>query len=127
VQGKGKKDRIVPVGHKAIQAIDQYLSEFRTKVDEENAPLFVSRSGKQIDRIAIWTRIKVYAKAAGITKEVSPHTLRHSFATHLLENGADLRLIQDMLGHEDIATTDRYTHVSGSRLKAAFNKFHPRP
>jgi len=127
VRGKGKKDRVVPVGQKATLAIDHYLSEFRTKVEEENAPLFVSRTGKQIDRIAIWTRIKVYAKAAGITKEVSPHTLRHSFATHLLENGADLRLIQDMLGHEDIATTDRYTHVTGARLKAAFNAFHPRP
>ncbi len=127
VRGKGKKDRVVPVGRKASDAIDRYLSEFRTQVSEENAPLFVSRSGKQINRIAIWTRIKVYAKAAGIAKEVSPHTLRHSFATHLLENGADLRLIQDMLGHEDIATTDRYTHVTGERLKSAFNSFHPRP
>jgi integrase/recombinase XerD len=127
VRGKGKKERVVPVGRKAVESIDRYLSEFRMHVEEENAPLFVSRSGKQIDRIAIWTRIKIYSRAAGIAKEVSPHTLRHSFATHLLENGADLRLIQDMLGHEDIATTDRYTHITGARLKAAFKNFHPRP
>lgn len=127
VQGKGKKERMIPVGQQAIAAIDHYLSHFRMKAETENAPLFVSTRGKQIDRIAIWTRIKGYAKSAGIAKAVSPHTLRHSFATHLLENGADLRLIQDMLGHEDIATTDRYTHVTSSRLKAAFNAFHPRP
>jgi integrase/recombinase XerD len=96
-------------------------------VREEGAPLFVSPRGKAVDRITVWNRVKVYARGAGITKSISPHTLRHSFATHLLENGADLRLIQDMLGHEDIGTTDRYTHVTGQRLKAAFKAFHPRP
>lgn len=127
VQGKGKKERIVPVGKKAIQAIDHYLLSFRGEMKEKEAPLFITMRGKPIDRITIWTRVKRYAKEAGISKAISPHTLRHSFATHLLENGADLRLIQDMLGHVDISTTDRYTHVTGSRLKAAFQAFHPRP
>ncbi len=127
VRGKGKKERLVPVGKKAIEALDHYLTSFRTSVTEDNAPLFVSKKGQKIDRITVWNRIKIYAKSAGITRSISPHTLRHSFATHLLENGADLRLIQDMLGHEDIGTTDRYTHVTGSRLKAAFQAFHPRP
>ena len=127
VHGKGNKDRVVPVGKKAIEAVDAFLVGFRGKTEEENAPLFVSVRGKPIDRITVWSRVKVYAHSAGIRKSISPHTLRHSFATHLLENGADLRLIQDMLGHEDIGTTDRYTHVAGSRLKSVFHSFHPRP
>jgi integrase/recombinase XerD len=127
VDGKGKKERLIPVGKKAIEAVDFFLLHFRGEALEEKAPLFVTRNGKPIDRVTIWSRIKVYARAAGIEKSVSPHTLRHSFATHLLENGADLRLIQDMLGHEDIGTTDRYTHITGKRLKEAFHSFHPRP
>lgn len=127
VRGKGKKERVIPVGKKAIAAVDDYLIRFRGEAREEGAPLFLSARGKRIDRITVWNRVKLYAKAAGILKKISPHTLRHSFATHLLENGADLRLIQDMLGHEDIGTTDRYTHVTGNRLKAAFKSFHPRP
>ncbi len=127
VRGKGKKERIIPVGKRAIQAVDHYLLHDRGIVKEENGPLFISKGGKPIDRITVWARVKMYAKSAGITKSISPHTLRHSFATHLLENGADLRLIQDMLGHEDIGTTDRYTHVTGNRLKTAFKNFHPRP
>lgn len=127
VHGKGRKTRIVPVGAKAIAAIDHYLTHFRKEAEGDFAALFVSKKGKPIDRIAVWRLIKEYAKSAQIEKNISPHTLRHSFATHLLENGADLRLIQDMLGHEDIATTDRYTHVSNNRLKAAFRSFHPRP
>lgn len=127
VKGKGKKERVVPVGKKAIEAIDFYLIEYRGKSEGENPYLFLSIRGKKIDRITVWRQVKAYAKAAGIQKEISPHTLRHSFATHLLENGADLRLIQDMLGHEDINTTDRYTHVTSHRLKAAFDSFHPRP
>ncbi len=127
VRGKGKKERVIPVGKKAIAAVDHYFLHFRGQVKEEEAPLFVSLRGKPIDRITVWSRIKAYAKSAGISKSISPHTLRHSFATHLLENGADLRLIQEMLGHEDIGTTDRYTHVAGSRLKTAFKAFHPRP
>lgn len=127
VKGKGKKERIIPVGKKAIEAVDYYLLHFRGEVKEENGPLFISPRGKPIDRVTIWNRVKAYAQSAGIGKSISPHTLRHSFATHLLDNGADLRLIQDMLGHEDIGTTDRYTHVTGNRLKAAFKAFHPRP
>ncbi|MGB7977675.1 MAG: site-specific tyrosine recombinase XerD [Chlamydiales bacterium] len=127
VRGKGKKERLIPVGRKAGEAIDRYLLHHRGEVKEGNGPLFITSRGKPIDRIAVWSRVKAYARSAGIAKSISPHTLRHSFATHLLENGADLRLIQDMLGHEDIATTDRYTHVSGSRLKTAFKAFHPRP
>jgi integrase/recombinase XerD len=124
VRGKGKKERIVPVGKKAIEAVDHYLIECR---GEQQGPLFLTQRGKPMDRVTVWSMVKRYAKKAGIGKSISPHTLRHSFATHLLENGADLRLIQDMLGHEDIGTTDRYTHVTGNRLKAAFKAFHPRP
>lgn len=127
VRGKGSKERMIPVGKKAIDAVDHYLIHFRGESQQENGPLFVSTTGKRIDRMTVWKQVKLYAKKAGITKSISPHTLRHSFATHLLERGADLRLIQDMLGHEDIGTTDRYTHVTGSRLKAAFKAFHPRP
>jgi len=127
VKGKGKKERVIPVGKKAIEAVDYYLIHFRGEVKGEGAPLFISPRGKPVDRITVWNRVKAYARSAGIVKSISPHTLRHSFATHLLENGADLRLIQDMLGHEDIGTTDRYTHVTGNRLKAAFKAFHPRP
>lgn len=125
VKGKGKKERLVPLGQKALKAIDEYLLNFKKESDW----LFTSRNGKKLDRITVWNRIKFYAKKAGIEKykNISPHTLRHSFATHLLENGADIRLIQDMLGHEDIATTDRYTQISQSHLKRAFEKFHPRP
>lgn len=127
VKGKGRKERVIPVGKKAIEAVDYYLLHFRGEVREENGPLFISPRGKPIDRITVYNRVKAYARATGIAKAISPHTLRHSFATHLLENGADLRLIQDMLGHEDIGTTDRYTHVTGNRLKSAFKAFHPRP
>lgn len=126
VLGKGKKERLVPVGKVALEAVDAYLLTFRKGRGEEEA-LFLSKGGKRIDRVTVWERVKFYAKKGGIGKEISPHTLRHSFATHLLERGADLRLIQEMLGHEDIGTTDRYTHVSGQRLKEAFRAFHPRP
>ncbi len=127
VEGKGKKERIVPIGKKALEAIDFYLINYRKEAKEENGYLFVTRSSKKIDRISIWNRVKFYGKEAKIRKVISPHTLRHSFATHLLDNGADLRLIQEMLGHEDISTTDRYTHISQSHLKKAFDSFHPRP
>ncbi len=118
VKGKGNKERIIPIAPSAVQAVDHYLVKFR---GEGDGPLFLT------NRIAIWERVKFYAKKAGITKSISPHTLRHSFATHLLENGADLRIIQEMLGHSNIATTDRYTHISRKHLHAAFEKFHPKP
>jgi len=124
VKGKGSKERIVPIAPSALSSIDHYLGKFRE--DKEGA-LFIGAKGKRIDRIAVWSRVKFYAKKAGIIKEISPHTLRHSFATHLLENGADLRVIQEMLGHANIGTTDRYTHISHKHLHDAFEKFHPRP
>jgi integrase/recombinase XerD len=125
VKGKGKKERIVPVNKKAVDAIDYYYEKFRKK--DGNPFLFVSKNFLQIDRMSVYNRVKFYAKKAGIYKNISPHTLRHSFATHLLEADADLRLIQEMLGHEDISTTDRYTHISQSHIKKAFENFHPRP
>lgn len=124
VKGKGGKERVVPIGKKAIEAIDHYLVHFRK---EDQVPyLFVTQQKKMLDRILVWKRIRFYAQRAGITQNVSPHMLRHSFATHLLENGADLRIIQEMLGHSNISTTDRYTHVSQKHLKNAFDSFHPR-
>jgi integrase/recombinase XerD len=124
VRGKGNKERVIPIAAAAVAAVDYYLTQFRTEGD---GPLFLSSQGKRMDRVALWERVKFYGKKAGITKEISPHTLRHSFATHLLENGADLRVIQEMLGHSNIATTDRYTHVSRKHLHDAFEKFHPKP
>lgn len=127
VRGKGGKERLVPIAQSAVKSIDDYLVKFRSSIDGKEEALFLNQKGKRIDRVTIWKRIKVYAKIAGISKPISPHTLRHSFATHLLENGADLRVIQEMLGHASIATTDRYTHVSMRHLSAAFDTFHPRP
>jgi integrase/recombinase XerD len=124
VRGKGNKERVIPIASAAVAAVDFYLTQFRTEGD---GPLFLSSKGKRMDRVALWERVKFYGKKAGISKEISPHTLRHSFATHLLENGADLRVIQEMLGHSNIATTDRYTHVSRKHLHEAFEKFHPKP
>lgn len=124
VMGKGRKERLVPLGSKALKAIDNYL-KFRNHWDsEKQQTLFVSKTGKPLDRIYIWSMIKTYAKKAGIVKNISPHTLRHSFATHLLDNGADLRVIQEMLGHANIASTDRYTHISRLRLQEAFQASH---
>lgn len=128
VRGKGGKERIVPIAKSATEAIDYYLLHFRQGKEEgEHVPLFVTEKGKRIDRTGVWREIKQYAKMAKIKKRISPHTLRHSFATHLLEHGADLRVIQEMLGHSNIATTDRYTHISGQHLSDAFHTFHPRP
>jgi len=123
--GKGGVERIVPIGKKAIEAIDHYLLSSNRSGDEK-APLFLSKKGQRIDRMAVYRRIRFYAKKAEIAKKVTPHTLRHTFATHLLEGGADLRVIQEMLGHSDIGTTDRYTHISKGRLHQAFDAFHPR-
>lgn len=127
VKGKGGKERVVPIAASAVEAIDHYLLYFREGLGKKNEALFVSQKGRRLDRIAIWNRVKYYAQKANIAKSISPHTLRHSFATHLLENGADLRVIQEMLGHANIATTDRYTHISQKHLTEMFSKFHPRP
>lgn len=123
VKGKGGKERIVPVAAVAIEILDHFLIHFRT---EGEGALFMTQRGARMSRIAVWARVKYYAGKAGIVKEISPHTLRHSFATHLLENGADLRIIQELLGHASIATTDRYTHISHKHLHTAFEKFHPK-
>ena len=125
VIGKGNKERIVPIGSKAVQALDAFIIKYRPESVSEKI-LFPSQSGKRIDRVSVWKRLKYYAKKSGISKSISPHTLRHSFATHLLDNGADLRVIQDMLGHSSIGTTDRYTHVGKRKLIESFQKFHPR-
>ncbi|HRD56356.1 MAG TPA: site-specific tyrosine recombinase XerD [Parachlamydiaceae bacterium] len=127
VMGKGRKERIVPIGKKALFAIDHYLTHFRGDVqDDKHAYLFTTKKDKPVNRVFIWSMIKRYGKQAGILKNISPHTLRHSFATHLLDHGADLRIIQECLGHANIGTTDRYTHVSRRKLQNSFEAFHPR-
>lgn len=127
VLGKGNKERVVPIGKIALEAVDHFLVNHRSLNGKEHNFLFVTKQFLPIDRITIYKRIKEYAKQAKIVKSISPHTLRHSFATHLLDKGADLRLIQEMLGHADIGTTDLYTHVFPSGLKHSFHQFHPRP
>ena len=129
VTGKGSKTRVVPVGKIALQLLRRYLESARPELAEKNpraAELFLSRNGRRLDRERIWGIVKEAALLAGISKNVHPHTLRHSFASHLLENGADLRVIQEMLGHADISTTEIYTHIDKSRLAAIHRKFHPR-
>jgi len=127
--GKGNKQRIVPLGRHAITALHTYLDEFRPTL-VQNAPdapwVFVSRGGRQLTREMLWILVKKYVQRAGLNARVSPHTLRHSFATHLLAGGADLRTVQEMLGHSSIQTTQRYTHVDRDRLKSIHKKFHPR-
>jgi len=127
--GKGNKERIIPLGKKAINSIKRYLETGRTKQlrNKEVNFLFLNRSGKKISRQSLWKIIKRYAKAARIKKPIRPHILRHSFATHLLERGADLRSVQEMLGHANISTTQIYTHISKERLKAIHKMYHPRP
>jgi integrase/recombinase XerD len=127
--GKGSKERIVPLGKTAVKFIREYLDRGRQKLIRSNYPtnsLFVNHPGKPLTRQGFWKLIKLHAKTAKIQKTITPHTLRHSFATHLLENGADLRSVQEMLGHADIATTQIYTHLTKSRLKEVYAKAHPR-
>ena len=126
VKGKGGKERVVPLGRKAIAAIDHYLSFRDGESSERQTALFLGKKGEAIDRYTVWKKVKQYALQAGIMKTISPHTFRHSFASHLLDNGADLRVIQEMLGHADIKSTDRYTHVSCKHLHEAFHSLHPR-
>jgi integrase/recombinase XerD len=128
-QGKGNKQRVVPLGKHALTAVRAYLDDLRPSL-VKSAPdaeaVFVSRGGRPLTREMLWVLVKKYVKRAGLNPKVSPHTLRHSFATHLLSGGADLRTVQELLGHASIRTTQHYTHVDRERLKAVHRQFHPR-
>lgn len=127
VLGKGMKERIVPIGNAAKDAIQRYLLETRPRLEKKPIDrMFLSRTGKPLDRIALWMLIEKYGRRSGLLKSISPHVLRHCFASHLLGGGADLRIVQELLGHSDIATTQIYTHVDQARLKSIHEKYHPR-
>ena len=129
-EGKGGKQRLVPIGGRAIEAIERYQDQLRGELAAKSPhppeELFLSRSGRALDRVQLWRLVKMYARRAGIDDSISPHSLRHSFATHMLAGGADLRLVQELLGHASIQTTQIYTHVEHSRLKKVHQQFHPR-
>jgi len=129
VRGKGGKERIIPVGEVAMDRARTYLEQGRPAVlkGRESPYLFLNNRGGRLSRPGFWKILRQYALQAGITKHITPHTLRHSFATHLLERGADLRFIQAMLGHVDISTTQVYTHVNQEYLKQLHRRYHPRP
>lgn len=129
VIGKGNKERIVPVGGRAIAALGAYLEHGRPRLVRAGSPsnMFLTSRGTAFSHTAMWSRIVRRARVAGVSVKVTPHMLRHSFATHLLENGADLRVIQELLGHASIGTTQVYTHVAGNRLREVHRRFHPRP
>ena len=129
VRGKGGKERLVPMGEVATERIEEYLREGRPGLAKgrEAAALFINRSARRLSRQALWKIVKKYVQKVAVHKTVSPHTLRHSFATHLLAGGADLRSLQHMLGHADISTTQIYTHVAQQRLRAVYAEHHPRP
>jgi integrase/recombinase XerD len=128
VFGKGSKERLEPIGRKAIGAVATYVRELRPKLEKGagKGVLFLNARGEPLTRMGAWKILRGHVEAAGIKKDVSPHTLRHSFATHLLEHGADLRAVQEMLGHADISTTQIYTHVDREYLRKVHKKFHPR-
>jgi integrase/recombinase XerD len=127
--GKGRKERIIPVGRCAIEAVEEYLEHLRPKLPNaiQSDAVFLSRTGKTLDRTNIWRLVRKYATLACIDKHLSPHTLRHCFATHLLAGGADLRIVQELLGHADVTTTQIYTHVDETQLKKVHREYHPRP
>jgi len=127
--GKGRKERIIPVGRYAIEAVEMYLDVLRPRLlaDGHYKALFLSRTGRSLDRTNMWRLVRKYATLAGIDGDLSPHTLRHCFATHLLAGGADLRIVQELLGHADVTTTQIYTHVDELQLKHVHRQFHPRP
>jgi integrase/recombinase XerD len=118
----------VPLGRAAAEAVHRYLGECRPKLEKSGTSerLFLSRTGKPLERVGLWMLVEKYGRSSGLLKNVSPHTLRHCFATHLIGGGADLRVVQELLGHSDIATTQIYTHVDQDRLRAIHQKFHPR-
>jgi integrase/recombinase XerD len=127
--GKGDKERIVPIGRQSKEALERYIEKVRPKLLKKGSAdqhVFISRLGKKVSRVSFWKMIKKNTKTARIKKSITPHTLRHSFATHLLEHGADLRVVQEMLGHADISTTQIYTHINKERLKSIHKQFHPR-
>lgn len=128
VTGKGDKERIIPIGRKALKLLEKFVKDIRPQllVSSTEPRVFLSKNGRPLDRERIWAIVKEAATRAGISKNIYPHTLRHSFASHLLENGADLRIIQEMLGHADISTTQIYTHVDQKRLLNVHKQFHPR-
>jgi integrase/recombinase XerD len=129
VVGKGNKERVVPLGSKAVAALERYLRAGRPKLVRPRSPanVFLTRRGTPFAPVTLWLRIKQRAGRSGIARNVTPHMLRHSFASHLLEHGADLRVIQELLGHASISTTEIYTHVAGQRLRDVHRKYHPRP
>jgi integrase/recombinase XerD len=126
--GKGRKERIVPIGRRAIGAVAIYVREVRPRIERGGGKgrLFLNARGAPISRVGVWGLIRRYAKLAGVTKRVTPHTFRHTFATHLLEGGADLRAVQEMLGHADLSTTQLYTKVDRDYLRTVHRSFHPR-
>jgi integrase/recombinase XerD len=129
VIGKGNKERVVPLGRKAVAALEHYLNVGRPKLvrPRSTAAVFLTARGTPFAPVTLWLRIKKRVGRAGIARNVTPHMLRHSFATHLLDHGADLRVIQELLGHASISTTEVYTHVAGHRLRDVHRKYHPRP